>query len=352
MDVEFIKSIYNSYYSSVSEEISDRALNTVCWNSAFDSRPYTQNEMREWRDDTVAMIKESSPKKILEVACGTGMIMLSLIDDCTNYTGVDIAEEGIAYIESKLTDEEKKKSSLYVMEANDINLINDKDFDIAFINSATQYMGPEETFEKYIGLMIDHVKPNGRIFLGDIKSLTFRNIFYRCSENYENPESAEEKAVNKRRKFDFEFYMNGDYLQSFKNKFPRVKAVEIRAKRGKFPTEMNLFRFNAVLYLDSFQENETLTLNGYEKNFYEITEEVKNSGAECICIENLTNKLLYEEIMCKFSEQKNENNTVYISDICKALEKCGYSTYAMPMENELDLKFKVIAEKKGEENES
>lgn len=346
MDVEILRDIYNSYYGSAGTENEDRALNTVCWNSAFNSEPYSQDEMREWRDDTVEMIKESSPEKILEIACGTGMIMLSLIDDCKSYTGIDIASEGIAYINSKLTDDEKKKSSLYVMEANDIDQISDRDFDIAFINSATQYMGPEETFEKYVGLMIDHVKPDGRIFFGDMKSLTFRDTFYRCTENYTDPETVDSKAVSKRRKFDFEFYMNAEYLQSFKDKFSRVKKVEIRAKRGSFPTEMNLFRFNAVLYLDSVPESETVTIDCNGKNTGEIDEIIKKSGADRLCIENLTNKLFYEEVTSKFGGCEKEENAVYIGDVCRTAGKYGYTAYAVPMKNELDTKFRIIAERK------
>ena len=345
MDVEFIKEIYNSCYAASDKNINDRALNKVCWNSAFNSRPYADEEMREWRDNTVEIIRESAPKKILEVACGTGMLLFSLIGGCNEYTGVDIAKEGIGYISSRLSDDEKKKVTLYVMEAKDIDTLPGQDYDIAFINSATQYMGPDSTLEDYIGKMIDHVRKDGIIFLGDNKSLSYREHFYRCAEDFDSPQTVAESRTERKNKFDFEHYIGADFVKGLEEKFPRVKKAEIRAKKGKYVTEMNLFRFDIVLYLDSYDEKEYTVINEPINGINELESAVKKCSADRICLEHLKNKLFYENVSVKFGENEQCTASFYISDICGLFEALGYHCRAVPCRNEIDGYFNIYADK-------
>ena len=329
MDIAFIKEIYNSCYAATDKSVTDRALNKVCWNCAFAPRPYTDDEMREWRDNTVEII------------------LFSLLDNCTEYTGVDVAQEGISYINSRLTEEEKEKVSLYVMEAKEIDTLPKRDYDIAFINSATQYMGPDSTLESYIGMMIEHVKVGGRIFLGDIKSLLYREQFYRCAENFVSPQSVSDAKIARRKKLDFEHYISANFAQKLEEKFPRIKKAEIRAKRGKAVTEMNLFRFNMVLYLDHCEEKTYHVINTPINNIGELEEIVKNTKEDRICLKHLRNKLFYENVSVKFGESEPCTASFYISDIYGLFETYGYRCHAVPYRNEIDAYFEIYAEKNG-----
>lgn len=345
MDVSIIKEIYNNYYQMTQKFSEDHRLNSIGWNCSFTGQPYSKEEMREWRDDTAKILLSFAPESVLEVACGTGMILFSILSHINRYVGLDVAEAGIQFIKNELTEQEKKKVSLYEKEANKLSMIPDTAFDLALINSATQYMGPANTFQSYIKMMIDKVGYGGKIFLGDMKSKTFQEYFYRSVESFEHPETVAEKKIQRRKKFDFEFYIDKKYLNGLKGKFERVKKIDIYAKRGSNPTEMNLFRFDAALYLDVAPVRSYVELDGFGKQLSELEELIQQHPSAPLHMKKIKNKLLYECVMKKYEEESVETSEplLYIEDVCKLFEKYGYQVFATPFENELDEYFDVYA---------
>ncbi|MCM1224395.1 MAG: class I SAM-dependent methyltransferase, partial [Lachnospiraceae bacterium] len=119
MNAEIIGEMYNHYYS-LANEIDDFSLNAIGWNSSFTGLPYSAEDMYEWRNNTVDIIRSLKPETVLEAACGTGMMMFRILNEVKYYVGIDISEKGIEFIKSHLNDEEKKKTDFYVMSVEDI----------------------------------------------------------------------------------------------------------------------------------------------------------------------------------------------------------------------------------------
>ena len=64
-------------------------LNTVSWNSSYTGEKIPEREMEEWLADSVDIIRNLKPKKVLEVGCGTGMVLFQIAPLCEEYVGVD-----------------------------------------------------------------------------------------------------------------------------------------------------------------------------------------------------------------------------------------------------------------------
>ena len=80
MHSDIMGELYNQYYSMTDENnAADFTLNSIGWNSSFTGSPYSREEMSEWRNDTTDIISSLKPKKVLEIACGTGMMMFNII---------------------------------------------------------------------------------------------------------------------------------------------------------------------------------------------------------------------------------------------------------------------------------
>lgn len=68
------QTIYNDTYSKASAE-SDPTFNLVGWRSSYTNQPIPTEEMREWLDDKVQAIVEKQPSRILDIGCGTGLLL-------------------------------------------------------------------------------------------------------------------------------------------------------------------------------------------------------------------------------------------------------------------------------------
>lgn len=345
MNSEIMKEIYNQYYSMTDENIADHTLNSIGWNSSFTGKPYTPEEMSEWRNNTIDILASLTPRRVLECACGTGMMMFKIIDDLDYYLGVDVAEEGIKYIKKHMNDRQIEKTDFYVMPAENIDKLEQEGFDLAFINSATQYMGGEDEFTGCFKKMIDKVGYGGKIFLGDIKSSSLRDMFYKTVELWNNDASDIEKRIERRKKYDFEFYISSEYLYSLQNTIPRIKHIDIMLKKGEFPTEMNLFRFDAIFYLDEYKETDHTEIDCKDLGLDEIEERIASAGADDLKLTSISNRLLMDIAEKKLGYSSSGKISHTIKAVCSIAEKHSYKAVAVPHGDDCSEKFDVLASK-------
>ncbi len=94
LEAEFI-----SQWQSVSDETykqisGDRhsTFNFAGWNSSYTGLPIPEAQMREWVEQTVARIQSFQPQQVLELGCGTGMLMFRIAPQCSLYWGWDTAQ--------------------------------------------------------------------------------------------------------------------------------------------------------------------------------------------------------------------------------------------------------------------
>ena len=69
--------------------------------------------MIEWRDATVARIRELKPKRVLEIGCGAGLLLLPLAPECEAYWGTDISQASLDHVRSQTAE----TRGTFVMEA-------------------------------------------------------------------------------------------------------------------------------------------------------------------------------------------------------------------------------------------
>ena len=69
----------------------DDEFNIIGWNSSYTGEPIPAPEMREWVDSTVARIRTLNPRRVLEIGCGTGLLLLPLARYCESYRGTDFS---------------------------------------------------------------------------------------------------------------------------------------------------------------------------------------------------------------------------------------------------------------------
>ncbi|MCP4274390.1 MAG: AMP-binding protein, partial [Gammaproteobacteria bacterium] len=93
--------IWNETYDHPLPSEMGPEFNTIGWNSSYTGEPIPRAEMKEWLDGTVDRIVSKNPKRILEIGCGTGMLLFKVAPYCDHYTGTDISSHALSYIEAQ-----------------------------------------------------------------------------------------------------------------------------------------------------------------------------------------------------------------------------------------------------------
>src|SRR5262249_47746291 len=71
------QALYEEPYGGAAEA-EDATFNLEGWNSSYTGEPIPAGEMREWVDHTVARVLALGGRRILEVGCGTGLLLFRI----------------------------------------------------------------------------------------------------------------------------------------------------------------------------------------------------------------------------------------------------------------------------------
>ena len=74
--------VWDSIYAQTSMR-QDLTFNIIGWNSSYTGHPIPEEEMREWVDSTVERILSLHPRRVLEIGCGTGLLLFRIAPHCT-----------------------------------------------------------------------------------------------------------------------------------------------------------------------------------------------------------------------------------------------------------------------------
>src|SRR5262249_20282784 len=118
----------------------DATFNITGWNSSYTRAPFSAGEMQEWVDATVERIAERRPRRVLEIGCGTGLLLARLAPVCESYLGTDFSSRGLEHVRKLVAErEDLSHVELSQLRADDFAGILPGSFDTIIINSVTQY---------------------------------------------------------------------------------------------------------------------------------------------------------------------------------------------------------------------
>jgi pristinamycin I synthase-3/4 len=88
--------LYETTYGQGSASCGD--FNLLGWNSSYTGEPIPAEEMRLWVDETVAHLRALQPNRVLEIGCGTGLLLTRLAVGCESYLGLDLSAQVLAQL--------------------------------------------------------------------------------------------------------------------------------------------------------------------------------------------------------------------------------------------------------------
>jgi SAM-dependent methyltransferase len=235
--------------------VTEVDFNITGWNSSYTGMPFSKEEMKEWVDGTVQRILKLHPKRVLEIGCGTGLLLSRIAPFCEKYIGTDLSAEAIEYVRRNiiLKKPDLFKVALYVNKASDFAEIIDDEIDTIILNSIVQYFPDVHYFAKVIEAAVRALGDHGAIFVGDIRNLTFLEAFHTDLQVEKSPASFSTEQlrfnIKKGIALEQELVIDPMLFHFLKEQVPQIKSIQILLRKGVHLNEMTRFRYDAILYV-------------------------------------------------------------------------------------------------------
>ncbi|PAW78567.1 MAG: hypothetical protein B9S32_06495 [Verrucomicrobia bacterium Tous-C9LFEB] len=246
------RQLYDDVIDKTSQA-ADPELDIVGWNSSYDGRPLPALEMREWRDRTVAQILALQPRRVLEIGCGTGLLLLPTAPHVDAYWGVDFSAASLKRVGASVERKGWKHVHLLNRRADELEDLTAERFDLVVINSVIQYFPSNDYMLKVLERVIAMLPDGARLFLGDVRNLELLSTMQASVEwsHAADDCTREELARRVRRKVEAETELSFSpgWMLALPEQIARIRSVDLRWRRMPFANELSKFRYDAVLQI-------------------------------------------------------------------------------------------------------
>jgi amino acid adenylation domain-containing protein len=258
--VEQWQKVYDEIvYSSLDKHTStykDALFNIKGWASSYTQESLAADVMAEQVDQTVGRILALRPARVLEIGCGTGLLLSRIAPHCQNYTATDFSVTAIEYLRGQISRPGQDFSNVRLLQraADDFSGLEDGSFDAVVLNSVVQYFPSADYLVTVLRGAARAIRPGGAIFVGDVRNLALLEplhaalALHRCANDLSlgdlRPRVAQSLAEEQ------ELLIDPWFFRALQSELPNLTSVAVRPKRGRDCNELTQFRYDAILRMD------------------------------------------------------------------------------------------------------
>ena len=222
------RQVYDEAQGGAAADPADPAFDTSGWVSSYTGAPIPADEMAEAVQATVARILALRPRRVLELGCGTGLLLWRVAPHCESYVGTDLSAATLATLRRRLAGAGLGNVGLFQREAADFSGLPEGPFDVVVANSVVQAFPGAGYLRGVVDQALARVGAGGTVMLGDVRSLPLLPAF---AASLGRPVDDERELV-----IDPAFFAG------------LAPAVEILLKRGRHHNELTRFRYDVLLH--------------------------------------------------------------------------------------------------------
>ncbi len=246
------QNLYDRTYEQPAVD-NDSTFNIVGWNSSYTGQPIPAEQMRQWVSDRVEQILALQPVRVLEIGCGTGLLLFQIAPHCTQYWGTDFSAVSIQYIEQQLATRTLPGVKLLKRMATDFEGIKENSFDAVILNSVVQYFPSLDYLLQVLDEAIDTVAPGGFVFIGDVRSLPLLSAFHAAVQLHQADNTVSREHLQQQVQMaifqETELVIDPAFFHALKLRFERISHVQVLLTPGKYHNELTQFRYNAIVHI-------------------------------------------------------------------------------------------------------
>ncbi|MFD8387471.1 amino acid adenylation domain-containing protein, partial [Streptomyces sp. NPDC059679] len=221
------------------------------WDSRYTGEPIPLPEMTAWRDAAVEQILSWSPRRLLEIGVGTGLLMAKIVPTVEEYWATDLS--------SSVTDRLREQAAqagyaervrLRCQTADDATGLPHGHFDTVVLNSVVQYFPDAVYLDRVLRQAMELLAPGGRIVVGDVRNAGSLRLFRAGVHQARHPDaspSVVRAAVARAIRAEKELLIDPEWFTRWADR-NGAGAVDVRLKPGRAHNELTRHRYEVVLH--------------------------------------------------------------------------------------------------------
>ncbi|WP_189267314.1 non-ribosomal peptide synthase/polyketide synthase [Streptomyces fuscichromogenes] len=228
--------------------------NFVGWNSSYDASPIPVEQMREWRDATVARILALRPRRVLEVGVGTGLLLSQIAPHCETYWATDFSATAVDALTAQVARQDglAERVVLQTRPAHDTDGLPAGRFDTIVINSVVQYFPSADYLADVIGKLMRLLAPGGTLFVGDVRNKRLLRPLATAVQLHrtgaDGDLAAVRRAVEQAVRVEKELLVDPDFFAVLRERGTDIGAVQVEVKGGRHHNELTRYRYDVTLH--------------------------------------------------------------------------------------------------------
>ena len=244
------RAIYDNLYGSAATG-TDETFNTVGWNDSYTGLPLSAEEMSEAVDRTVGRILSLRPRRVLEMGCGTGLLLYRVAPHCESYVATDFSVSAVNHVRQHVRHMNLPQITVLHRPADDLSGFAAESFDTIVLNSVVQYFPDIDFLADLLAAAAGLVAPGGSIFVGDVRSLPHLRLFAASVEmtraSISLPPDKLLRRIQKRVAQEEECIIAPEFFAALPRRIPAITHVDVQLKPGRYSNELTKFRYDALL---------------------------------------------------------------------------------------------------------
>ena len=243
------RSVYDHIYRSP-RLVNYTSVNVAGWSDTTTGEPIPDVEMNDWIAASISRVRLLTHERVLEIGCGTGALLTSLISDTEDYWASDISEIALDYVrEHANASSLGRRPTLLLQAADDFSRIPQGYFDLVILNSTMQYFPTLDYLRRFLKLALSSLRRDGSIYFGDVRNLATLDAQHvlRQLGRASLGSAILAETVQQSMRQEQELIVHPDIFLHLAAETHSNIATYLYPRRGRFFNEMSRFRFDAIL---------------------------------------------------------------------------------------------------------
>lgn len=231
---------------------SERQIEGGGWVNSYTRKPFTLHEVEEIVENVYIKIQPyiNPSSRILEIGCGSGLILERIAPNVGLYVGTDISEKIIQSLKNTVNNRDNIR--LHALSADKINELPEKDFDVVIVNSVSQFFPDIYYLNHVLDKCSNLLKDTGVILISDVRDKALEKDYYISLGQHNKVVDLEEFSSTKKN-LNTELFIPRDYFLNLSKSRKYISSVIISPKIGKIDNELTRYRYDSLLKIDKRQ---------------------------------------------------------------------------------------------------